>query len=598
MTAEESGRSTVVDKGLLAVGFAALVGTVLVAHASPASGYELSLYTNTPLEFWAGLGCAMLLSLVVALRTASRWLRRLALGLGAGAIASFVGLPVLRGYRYYGGGDPLTHLGWIRGIQSGTFAPTELIYPGFHTVATLLAVTFGIGTPHAALLVVVVLSILSVVFVTLSTSAIFESRYATAAGAVSGFLFLPITTVSTFMQPHSMSMAILFSSVTLYLLVKYVLGRTSMLSPSAVGASLAVTSLALVLYHPQLAAHLIAVLLGICGVQFLYRRYKTDHPIAAHRAIYGQTVALSGAFLVWTSNHGFFAGAVEYAVSSAVEYFRGGGAAGKSVASQGTSLVEIGGSMAELFLKMFGADLIFVGLAGLLVLQTIRESDGSLTRATGGTVPYFVVGLCGLGGLFGLYFFGSYSEMYFRVFGLMMLLVAVMGAVAIAVGLEGASKMRGTGGVKAVAAVCLALVLAMSLLAVFPSPYIYLPSPHVTDMSMSGHETAFENQQEDVEFVGIRAGPDRYEDAVRARQEPSDDDGVVNGTQIRNGIPSAYAQDRYLTVSEADRQRELVAYKGLRYTQSELSAISAQPGVNRVQSNGEFELFYVRGTAE
>jgi len=598
MTSENPTSPTVVDKGLLAVGFVALVGAVLVAHASPASGYELSLYTNTPFAVWAGFGCAMLLSLGVALRTASRWLRRLALGLGAGAIASFVGLPVLRGYRYYGAGDPLTHLGWIRGIQSGAFAPTELIYPGFHTVATLLAVTFGVDTPHATLLVVVVLSILSAIFVTLTTSTIVESRYATVTGAVSGLVLLPITTVSTFLQPHSMSMAILFSSVTLYLLVKYVLGRTSMLSPSAAGASLAVTSIALVLYHPQLAAHLITVLVGICCVQFLYRRYGTDHPIAAHRAIYGQTLALSGVFLAWTSKHQFFTGAVEYAVSSAVGYFRGGSTAGKSVASQGASLAEIGGSIAGLFLKMFGADLVFVGLTALLVLGAVWESDGSLTRATDGTVPYFVVGQLALSGLFGVYFFASYSEMYFRVFGLMMLLTAITGAVAIAIGLEVASEVRGTGGVKAVAVVCFALVLAMSLLAVFPSPYIYLPSPHVTDMSMNGHETAFENQQEDVEFVGIRAGPSRYEDAVQARQEPSDDGGVVNGTQIRNGIPSAYAQDRYLTVTESDWQRELVAYDGLRYTRSELSAISAQPGVNRVQSNGEFELFYVRGTAE
>src|SRR6056297_3681154 len=106
------------------------------------------------------LGSAMFVSLLVALRSTGDWIRRTALGLGGIATTAFAGLPILRGYWFYSGGDGLTHLGWARGIQVGNFLPTDLRYPGMHTVTILLDTAFGIDLAHAMLLVVVVLSVL------------------------------------------------------------------------------------------------------------------------------------------------------------------------------------------------------------------------------------------------------------------------------------------------------------------------------------------------------------------------------------------------------------------------------------------------------
>mgnify|MGYP007008814249 CR=1 FL=1 len=69
-----------------------------------------------------------------------------------------------------------------------------------------------------------------------------------------------------------------------------------------------------------------------------------------------------------------------------------------------------------------------------------------------------------------------------------------------------------SGAVRSVAIVGFGIVAVLLLLTVFPSTFIYLPSPHVTDMTTSGRETAFDHQEGDVEFVGIRAGPNRYAD--------------------------------------------------------------------------------------
>ncbi len=591
-------RSTLGESGLLAIGFLALSGAVLAAHSTPAAGYELSLYTSTPLAFWVLFGCALFVSLLVSFGTTTDWYRRLALGLGGGAVMAFVGLPILRGYRFYGAGDALTHLGWMRSIQAGVFPPTELNYPALHTVTSLLATTLGIDLTQAAALVIVILSCLFFIFVALSTSIVFESRYSTAVGAFSAFLLLPITNLSTFIVPHAMSQAILFSSLFLYLVLRYIGRSPSHRSPSAVGSLFVVTSVALLFYHPQLAAHLLVVCVGICLLQFLCRRYRDTHPIAEHRPIYGQTVILMGAFLAWTSVHDFFRGAVEYAVSSAITYFVGDTTAATSTKSQSASLNELGASVLELFLKLFGPSLVFVGLAGLLLLWAIWESDGRVTRETHGMLPYFVIGLIGLTGLFALYFFGSYSMMYFRVFGLMMLFVTVLGAVTITYGITAFSGRLSSETLHSVVVVGFGAVLVLSVLAVFPSPYMYSASPHVTEMSMEGHETAFENRDPAMTFVGIRAGPNRYADATSGNLERTRQYSGITGEEIDEGITRQYSDDRYLTVTEADWQREVRAYQELRYSQSQLASVSSQDGVNRIQSNGEFTLYYVRGAAD
>ena len=584
------------DSGLLTLGFLALTAAVLVAHTSPATGYEVSVYSGTPLAFWLLFAVALSIALAVAFRSATPWSRRIALVLAGGATAVFVGLPLLRGYRFYGAGDALTHLGWIRGIRAGNFLPTGLFYPGFHSIVTLIGTTFGIDPAQATLLTIVLFSVLFFAFVSLSTALLFESRYSGVVGAFSAFFLLPITNLSTFIVAHPMSQGILFSAVAIYLLLKYVRGSTPAFSVSATGVLLAIASVGLVVYHPQLAAHTLVVFIAAAVLQALYRRFRPNHPIAYHEPIYAQTAVLALVFLLWISNHGFFADVIEFAVSNVIEYFTGDGAAAEAVDSQTGSLSEIGGSVVELAVKMLGVAMFYGGLAGLLILYPIANPDTELVEETDGRIPYFVAGLIGLTGLFGVYYLGNVSEMYFRVFGFMLAFVTILGAVALSYALTHLVRNRSTTVVYGAGVVVFSVLLAVSLLAVFPSPYIYNSSPHVTDMSMSGHEAAIENAEEDVEFVGIRAGPKRYMDATRAQlQHTRGHDGAVTESELEEGLDGQYADDRYLTVTRNDYDREVIAYKELRYSQESLASLPSQPGVDRVQSNGEFQLYYIHG---
>ncbi|WP_049923569.1 hypothetical protein [Halopiger djelfimassiliensis] len=581
----------------LAIGFLAVGTSALVAHANPATGYELSVYTMTPPLVWAGLLVALSVALaVVFVPTAgSHGSRPLALVLGGLVMAVFTGLPIIRGYRFYGHHDALTHLGWARAIADGTIVPFDLYYPGIHTTTVFVNAALGIPLSRAMLLVVFLAVLVFCVFVPLCVTTIVPERGAAATAAFVAFLLLPITTISMYMEAHAMSQAVLFSTVLVYLLTKYLRTDREAATLSAVGIAFAVASAGAVVYHPQLVAHVLVVFLGICLVQFLGRHLVRGGRIGEQTPLYGQTAFLGAVFLAWISNHGFVVDVVGFFLGSAMEFLLGtGGRAGDTVAMQGASLAAIGGSLTEIFFKLFFPQLVGTVLVGVLVVGVWRRwprFDGVRPETA-----YFVVGLCGLGVLFVVYFVAPGSMMHFRVFGLVMVFVTILGAVAVHRLAAGTSHTPDGSVARAghpALAVGFALLVLLSLAAVFPSPYTYNASPHVTDQQLHGYETAFDSGNEEYRFLGLRNGPNRNHDAIHGTEDRMRLHGDLSDEAIADGLAGQYDEDRYLALTRADYERELIAYRGLRYGDHDFESIRTQPGVDRIQSNGEFELYYV-----
>ncbi len=587
----------------LSVGFLSVATAALVAHANPATGYEISIYSMTPDRVWAGLIFAFVVALFVALASTTHRdhrLRSVALVLGGTAATVFVGLPIVRGYHFYGQHDALTHLGWARAISEGTITPFDLLYPGIHTVTVVINTALGIPLSRSMLFVVVLASLVFFAFVPLCVGAIVPKRLAVVVATFSAFLLLPITTISMYMSAHAMSQAVLFSALFVYLFAKYVDADRDVTTVSAVGVLFALVSIAIVTYHPQLAAHLIVVLLGIVAVQYLARRIASGGQIAGQTPVYSQALFLIAVFLLWVSNYGSVSDTIAYFIGSVVEVVFGDGVgAGSSVTTQGASLQAIGGSLLEIFLKLFFPQLVFTLLAGLLVLGVlVRWNRLESVRAE---TTYFVVGLSGLGCLFVVYFLTPGSKMYFRAFGLMMLFVTILGSISLSVILTGLRRRNsGTWGRSghALFTVGLSLLLILSLAAVFPSPYIYKASPHVSEGSISGYETAFANQDDDVNIVGLRGTANRYDDAVNGNAERMRLHESTSATAFDDGLTTHYESDRYLVLTSTDYQREQRAYQGLRYTEEGLNSATTKPGIHHIQSNGEFNLYYISTHSE
>lgn len=607
MTGEATTHSVGSTRGMRASklallgGFVALTLAVAIAHRNPATGYELSIYRASPVAFWVGVGAAMAAALAVSLAAVSRRLRTGALVLGGAAVLSVVGLPILRGYYFYGTGDALSHLGYARAFVSGAGSPLNLLHPGVHLVAIAVGGASGTGLEWASMFAVVVFFATFLAFVPLCARAIAGTELAGTVGLFSAALLLPINSVSVHSEIHPTSEAILFVPFVLFLVLSYVThgdadGR--LLSFRPVGVLLSLASVAVVLLHPQQALNVVLILGTIAGVQFLVRRYRPGHPFARHRRIYVQAAFSALVFAVWVPRSERFQGAWR----SVLDGLIGPSTPGDEIAGRSASLVDLGGSLPELFLKLFLTSTVVSVVAGLFMLASLsgRLDDRGPERDS--LVSYLALGLLPVVGLFLAFFVASETTQPFRYTGFVMAINTVVAAVAVAylvVRLDRPSLPRGT--LRVGIAVFFVLALPLSMATIHSSPYIYQDSSQVTEDRMAGHVTAFAIRDPEIAWVGIRGNAQRFVDAVYGSGTPAAESFPNEGESVSPAVfnaanyTDAYDGERYLVVERSDVAREVRLYRGFRFSQRGFRSLNTTTGVSRVHSNGAVSLYLVDG---
>ncbi len=585
------------SKVLLAFGFVTLTVGVAVAHTSPASTYELSVYTATPILFWAGIAAGMLAAIVVSLFGRTGRVRVLALFLGGGCYTAFVGLPIVRNYHFYGTADALTHLGWTRGVLSGETGLLSLLYPGIHTLASFITETTGYAPTRSVLYVVVLFAVLFVMFVPLCAWVLTEDLRTTAVATFSAFMLLPITNVSSQLVAHTTTQTILFLPVVLYLFVRYLQSERAGMRPTALGVIFAVALTSLVFYHPQQALNLLVMFLAVVALQLTVRWYRsTPEAMSRARPIYTQTGILAIVFSLWSPGHSRFEVSADAAIDRIGRFVSGQTGYAGSAAQRGSSLAEIGSGLSEIYLKLFAVTTVYCLVTGVLLLAILggrmRGENSSLDSfgrvALVGFVPVTVV--------FSLYLISDFETQSFRHLSFLVVFATLLGAIGIARGWEWAGTRLNTPVVNTALSVAILLGLAVSMATVFPSPWIYLHSQHVTEMQMNGHTESLDHMPDDSLFYAPRSGPDRYADvynrrltAEESRFRSLDEDAMLTD------LSGTYGTGWYFALSRLSQQQEVGAYQELRYSARSYDAARSQRGVSTVIDNGEFQLYYVTG---
>lgn len=583
-----SGRALVA----LAVGYVALAIGTIIAHNAPATGYEPSIYAGTPISYWIALGLALLLSVVIAFGTEARSAGRLSLGLAGLSIVTVVTLPLIRGYYYLGEADAMTHLGWTIDIATGAVTPIDVLYPAVHHLSIAIGAAAGIELRRALVFTVAVFVVVYLVFVPLVVRLITNDDRAVRIAVFAACLLLPLNVIAVHLQPHPSSQALFFLPVLLYLFFVYTV------SPSAQYLLLLLLSgLALVLVHPLHAGNLVVLLGAIAAVQY-FERFSTDQMVTRNLLV----TALFGAmFLVWVLIAAFdqLVSIVSIFIGALLTDPGGPGA----VAQQGESLAEIGSGLVELFAKLFLVRFVFCALAGLLMLgalvRLVRPSSNPVSESDW-TIAYLTVGFVPIAGLFAVLLLADIGSMAFRYLGFMLVIATIMGTIALARANQRLSDglSRLTPG--AVLSVVFVVFLAMSLVVVYPSPYIYHPTGHVPESHVEGYETAFETQDDEIPYLHLRSIPWRYSDAIHgeAAFDRPDYYGGLWQTERPDGfaegeLPAQYDEPHYLVVTERDRINETTVFEGLRFDDEDFEYLESEPGIDRVQSSQGLDRYFV-----
>ena len=588
----------------LSVGYAAVAVAIVLARREPAAGYEVSVYAGTPGAAWAALGVALTVAVATAL--ACRGVHQAAaIGLGGFAMTAIVSLPVIRGYHFVGKGDGLTHLGWVRDFLGGAMAPHELFYPGLHTVASLLYLVAGVDVPHGLMLAVVALFVPFVIFVPLVVRDVTGNALAVGFAGIVAWFVLPINNIATHMGAHSNSNALFFVPVFLFALVAY-LGRRSPderlpLGLSPYGALIVLFGVALLLVHPQQMINVVVILAAISGVQYLARRRFDEHPILEHPTAHAYTAALGATFVVWAVANERFRNAFGGLLYGLATADIGGD---EEVGQREASLAEIGGSLPELFAKLFGVSALvgFLVACFLLVLWAGRSRMNAESRSI---VTYLGISLFPLGGIFLVYFVGT-PTMAFRQVGFIFVLLTILGSIALAALVGWTGRFVPAGATTALAAVLLGACLVLALLTIFGSPFIYSPSQHVSEQTYHGYEAAIVNGN-DQPYAGYGYNVYRYNDAIYGPETMTDEQAAIMGAGAPEGsvemdafndrqYADAYPADGdyFLAVSEFDTTREFEIYQELNYERAAFEDLENHEGSAKYVSNEEFALYEIR----
>ncbi|GAB3036022.1 DUF6541 family protein [Natronobiforma cellulositropha] len=583
---------------LLAAGFFAVAFGVLVARNAPASGYEASIYAATPSLAW--LGFAFALAVAVGTTLSARGVHQgLGIALGGTTMVAIVGLPSVRNYYFQGKGDALTHLGWTRDFLQGTMYPHELFYPGVHSIASAFHLASGVPVQRAVLVTVVFLFVPFLLFVPLVVRDLSGSALAAGFAAIVSWMVLPINNVATHMGVHTNSNALFLVPVVLFAFVAYLRRRDDLerlfgLSP--LSGLVLLTGAGLLLVHPQQMINVVVILAAASLVQFVGRRRFTDHPVVAHSSAYVHTLALGGLFVLWAGSNARFRDAFSGLIYGV---FASDIGASSEVGQRGGSLTEIGGSLGELFVKMFLVSALVALAVGLFVLLTWLGWT-RIERESKTLVTYFGFALIPLNGMFLVYFIGT-PTMAFRQVGFIFVVVTILAGVALAHAFGWLSGAITTPGASAVAALVLGACLALALLTVFSTPFIYTAGQHVTEQQVNGYETAFEHGNDERLYAGYGYGVYRHSDGIYGTEADTTVSSswsygdVVEAESFGEGNYSgAYAGDEYyLVVTEYDLVRELEVYRGLHYDEHDLDRLEGYEGANKLVSNGEFRLYTV-----
>lgn len=613
----EDGWHAIGGKLLLTLGYLCLTAGLLAAHAKAPQGYEVSIYRSTPTAFWVGVAVALVASIVVGLYAVDGLQYRLSIVLGGLSGVGILGLPVIRNYFFFGWSDPMTHFLHADEIAAGELPAFALVYPANYSFAIFLDNVLVDDLERSMMLVVFLTSILLLVTVPLLLRRLGSGRVAAFVGLYSALLLLPVNTLSTRLVFFPFSMALFLMPLFVFVLFRYM--RTggdetgwgalirSVTTPSFVVTILA--GIGILLYHPQAATDILAMVAAIGAVQLWYRTRTPAHPIAGHRPVYLVAVVLTAAFVVWASQHTAFFSHLDSIVREFSEFLRGQETAAEKARSRTESADRIGVPVYELFAKMFLVSTVYILLsAGETIERVLGDVRPVLIRdprrrwipvgidfdpkAMPASTYLFAAGLA-LVPVAGLYTIGNVSGYLFRHLGVGMLIATILGALFLARRVDWLRRVNRSS-VRSLAVGAFSVVVVLALLTAYPSPYIYQQNQQVAEQNIDGLRTTFDVQDGTVPiktlgYIGrvnemVEWG--YYRDLETAEKRFTNRILLTNFTTHIRG-------DYYLAVTRTAEQSELVASDGLQFSRAGFRAVETEPGVHRVLSNGDYRLYYV-----
>jgi hypothetical protein len=276
------------------------------------------------------------------------------------------------------------------------------------------------------------------------------------------------------------------------------------------------------------------------------------------------------------------------------------------IAQMGSRLDKIGlhgFEFVKLVIKMMGDDIIFLALsfiAAIILLKsyknhTMIKSNENLVILLGIT---FVIGITYVAYLFniipGLGNIGSQ-----RLLAYLVLFTPIFVGFSFQYFL---SKRRNY----ITASLCIVIIMTasiISILSIYPSPYIIRPNPEVTQMDMHGFEWFVDYKSRNIGCTCIMSPPYRFADAILGNTEEDKRSDIghrapaipdhFNYTCYET-LGESYKKDRYAAITKMDKVIYDTVWEVVgRFHKEDFEKLENDKSVDKLYSNGECDVWYI-----
>ena len=584
----------------LAFSLIALGGGFLLNN--PSMGYEVSIYSATPIVFWICLLISQIIGIVTIVRgifSSNRCNHKyVALGFCLVILGNVLLLfmPLIRGYAFYGRWDTPMHAGWIKDMLFTHHVPDFLIYPVSHTLIATISTVLNVD-------VFTVIDFMMPFFAIMFALFIYPLAKMVLHEKTKIYLALLFATVLLFSYTSYQVLANYFANVyTLLFIYAFFSFLAYDISKPSRGILFFIISITMVLFHTVTTVTLIIS----CSVIFASYQYihARDFKSAARNMVFLRPVVLLAPiilFISWISAHSYFweknsLEVVSWIVNGSQE--TSADQAGSFFGSLNFNVIDI----FELSVKLYGHVILFLICVAMGLVFTIRFFNSYLER-----YPFVI--------LLDIYFITTLTVLFVNFFltiinfGFWRLLLVSMVIAPILIGFFMDEfyrnlKSKMVNYFPLVIATIIIVSTCIGIFSTYPSPYTMQANHQVTEHEIVGMKWYYELKDTDIPDKPLRMDYRYYVMIFGTRFTKDRED--ISFSSSESQIPDHFGNmgnatiDRsrnfntYVPLSKYDHVYYIDLYGGNReFNSNDFQVLEVSPTVLDVYNNGELNVLLI-----
>jgi hypothetical protein len=561
---------------------------IFLLRESPATGYESSIYTATPLMVWVCLllsiaaGIGIVVYHVYKRGTNSRlWIIGLVLLLFSSTV--FLSMHILRGYAFWNAsGDPSTHLSWIKDIiVTGRETHSDNFYPAMHVYFAELSLIFNASPVLLAKWIPVGFAILMMIFVYFVAGILLKDRRtALLATAISTSL---VTGWYLSLTPNHLANMI-FPMALYFVFRKY--------SPGTMYWRLLyfIIIIFMVLFHPVPSFVLIIILMTL-WIPAKVHGLISREDIVNNRDYFSFDLlssALSLAiFFTWISSFYVW----PQLIRNIHNIFTGVGSGYTSALLNRARYAEgLGYDLTCYFFKEYGGVLVIVLLAGagLFFVLKMLPRGSKMFSVYGPIAIIFVVMII-------LYNTSIFNPIRLLIY--IIILSIICAGFTLAVTIEKTRDRRRRFAASLIIALVLFGVSLNGISTLYLSPYIQAPNAQTTHGELDGLDWLFRQRDNSLDLAGISIAPQRMGDLLVGYHEVNRELVAVPphfGYYENEQLGESFDSKSYLVLTERDEKLYTEIYPEIaeiRFLPQDFKKLELDPSVDKIYSGGGVDVY-------